>query len=865
MYTARILLTLILMVAASTVMAQQNNPVAAPGAVIRSGHARFTVLTPGIIRMEWSEDQRFEDRASLVFIHRNLPVPAFTKKEKKGWLTIQTERLSLHYKTGSERFTAENLFITFRFNDREVRWHPGMNDTANLKGTTRTLDGTNGEKDVRLENGLLSRSGWVLQDDTQSCLFDSTSWVTERPAAASLDWYFFGYGHDYKALLGDFTRIAGRIPMPPRYAFGYWWSRYWMYSDEELRQLVSDMRRYRIPMDVLVIDMDWHKTYSLSITNPVRDEFGEGVGWTGYTWNRDFFPDPARFLAWTEDQKLKTALNLHPASGIAPMEDVYEGFARAYGFNTAGKKNIPFRIEEKKWTRIWFDSVLHPIEKQGIDFWWLDWQQWRENKGIRNLSNTWWLNHVFFTEMEKEGKRRPLLFHRWGGLGKHHYQIGFSGDSHSTWEALAFQPRFTATASNVGYGYWSHDIGGHMGNDPDPELFLRWIQFGVFSPIVRTHCTKSKEIERRIYMYPGQFDRMLDALQWRYALHPYIYGAARKAYETGVSLCRPMYYDYPEQERAYGFTGQYMFGDDMIVAPVTAKSIGGISERSIWLPKGQWYDLFTGAFAVGDSVYHRQYTMSEIPVWVRAGSIVPMYPKSIQRLQPPPDTLVVCLIPGGDTSVSVCSVYEDDGLTDGYRTGAFARTRMEAKRLEQGMLQVVIFPAEGSFEGMKPVQDIELQLVTNYPPARVQVGDAVYPYSPDPEKGAWSYDAGRLAVRIFIPEHRRTEKLIVTISADPATIGRDELLYRYAGIIGRLPEIMQKLKYAQNSTDPFVNLSGLIAKAGSLKTRIGYDPQKTFQLLVEFDRDYESMIREIKENPYLREKDREEILSLFVF
>jgi len=101
----------------------------------------------------------------------------------------------------------------------------------------------------------------------------------------------------------------------------------------------------------------------------------------------------------------------------------------------------------------------------GIDFFWLDWQQWIENKNVKGLSNTWWLNYVFFTEMEREGKNRPLLFHRWGGLGNHRYQIGFSGDTHITWQSLSFQPYFTSTAGNVGYGYWSHDIGGHYGGE----------------------------------------------------------------------------------------------------------------------------------------------------------------------------------------------------------------------------------------------------------------------------------------------------------------------------------------------------------------------------------------------------------------
>ena len=120
------------------------------------------------------------------------------------------------------------------------------------------------------------------------------------------------------------------------------------------------------------------------------------------------------------------------------------------------------------------------------------------------VNPTWWLNYVHFTDQQREGKR-PLLFHRWGGLGNHRYQIGFSGDTISVWDSLAFQPWFTATAANVGYAYWSHDIGGHMPGAVDPELYTRWVQFGAFSPILRTHTTKNPDSERRIWAYPEPY------------------------------------------------------------------------------------------------------------------------------------------------------------------------------------------------------------------------------------------------------------------------------------------------------------------------------------------------------------------------
>ena len=329
----------------------------------------------------------------------------------------------------------------------------------------------------------------------------------ERPASEKpgsyTDWYFFGYGHDYRKALGDYVRVAGRIPLPPRFAFGAWWSRYWAYSDQELDELVRGFRENDTPLDVLVIDMDWHISDEQLKAAGETDQSGQRLGWTGYTWNKTALSRPRSFLKNLHAEGLKTTLNLHPASGIQPWEQAYPAMARAMGIDPATKKYVPFDPTDKKWATNYLNLVLHPLEKQGIDFWWLDWQQQPDTKHARR-EPTWWLNYVHFTDQQREGKR-PLLFHRWGGLGNHRYQIGFSGDTISVWDSLAFQPWFTATAANVGYAYWSHDIGGHMPGAVDPELYTRWVQFGAFSPILRTHTTKNPDAERRIWAYPEPY------------------------------------------------------------------------------------------------------------------------------------------------------------------------------------------------------------------------------------------------------------------------------------------------------------------------------------------------------------------------
>jgi len=744
---SRYVIVLFLIIAAYRAVSQPLNPVADPAAIVTSGQARFTVLTPQLIRIEWSAEGLFQDQASLVFLNRRLPVPAYSHEEKDGWLTLKTETLSLRYKRGVGPFTSENLEIRFVLNGEEVVWNPGRDDRGNLKGTTRTLDGVRGA--TNLESGILSRDGWVVVDDSERPLFDGSDWpwVQPRPTGKVQDLYFFGYGHDYKQALHDFTLVAGKIPMPPRFAFGFWWSRYWAYTDEGFKQLVREFEIHDVPLDVLVIDMDWHQTFNQRWGKDVRDQAGQTLGWTGYTWDRNYFPDPEGFLTWCQTRGLKTPLNLHPASGIQPHEEQYPAVARAIGIDPSTKKYVPFDIVEKRFARTYMDLVIHPLEKQGVDFWWLDWQQWGTTK-IPGVTPTWWLNYVFFTDMERAGKARPLLFHRWGGLGNHRYQIGFSGDVISVWESLQFQPYFTATASNVGFGYWSHDIGGHMPGTISPELYTRWIQWGAFSPIIRTHTTKNPGSERRIWAYPTEaFLTMRDAILLRYALIPYIYTMAREAYETGVSLCRPMYYDYPEISEAYQFTGEYMFGDQVLVAPVTTQldSSTLLATVRLWLPPGEWLEWFTGARLTGPQVLERRFGLDEIPVYLKVGSIIPMAPPMKNAESQPVDPLILTVVP--DLS-SQFALYEDAGNSLGYQRGEFARTTIRTKMSHSGELGVEILPAEGEYAGKLKQRKYEIRVPGMLPPSSVLCNDSPLRLSGTADGPGWSYDGSLAEIRV---------------------------------------------------------------------------------------------------------------------
>lgn len=827
----------------------QNNPMANKSSIVQFENVRFTILTPGLIRIEWDSTGKFVDEASFIAINRNLPIPEFNVKQDAKKIEIKTDKLTLTYIKGKERFSEKNLEITFLFKNKKVTWNPGLVNLGNLKGTARTLDGFNGninewtKSELKLEDGLLSTNGWTLLDDSRNFLFDNSdwNWVEKRASTSCEDYYFFAYGNDYKTAIYDYTQIAGKVPLPPRFAFGYWWSRYWNYSDEEIRDLVSNFNKYQIPLDVLVIDMDWHVTDGLSFKREKAqtDEFGERKGWTGYTWNKNLFPDPDKFLTWTNEQHLKTTFNLHPASGILANEEKYASFAKAVSFDTIAHKGIPFECADKNFMKALFNIVLHPMQEKGVDFWWLDWQQWPYSKKVEGLSNTWWLNYCFFSDMERQGVQRPLLYHRWGGMGNHRYQIGFSGDAIITWNSLAFQPYFTTTASNVLYGYWSHDIGGHMfGNWPDemkkidPELYTRWMQFGTLSPIFRTHSSKDGRLKKEIWNFPVEYSSaLLDAIKLRYALAPYIYTMARKTYDTGISLCRPMYYDYPANDEAYSLKSQYMFGDNLLVAPIISPMENNLSNVKVWLPSGfDWYEVYTGNFLQGGQTLDRSFLLNEIPLYVKAGTLLVMYP-DVENLQENPDKLIVKTFPGKKGSFRL---YEDEGNNDNYKGNAYSYTQVNSQELGDTLLKVEILPREGSFHGMIETRQTEIQVVGRNVPVSVLVNGKKYNYDAEKSLGSWTYTGENLTTQISLKPIPCSEKVEVFIIFPPTKVNLD-------GIIGKMTRLEKAVAYLKNNWNDGSPIPGKITATELIGRRISYAPKAFNQLVDEFNKNYSIM------------------------
>ncbi|WP_285597790.1 TIM-barrel domain-containing protein [Kineosporia sp. NBRC 101731] len=655
-----------------------SRPAAAPAAVVTGDRYRIMVLDAGLLRLEYAADGVFEDRASTFAVNRNLPVPDFRVMETSTHLTIVTERLRLTYDRGPFTTSGLSLEVLGGVSAYHSVWRYGQSPD-DLGGTARTLDDRDGA--VPLEHGVVSRNGYAVIDDSHSFLFEPDGWVSADHVDRT-DLYVFAYGHDYAAALRAFYAVSGPTPVLPRYALGNWWSRYYRYTADSYLELMDRFRAEGIPFSVSVLDMDWH----LVDVDPAH-----GSGWTGYSWNRDLFPDPAQFLRHLHAKGLRVTLNVHPADGVRAFEDAYPAMAAALGQVRNGDGDgdpIAFDVTDPAFLAAYFQVLHRGLERDGVDFWWLDWQSGPYSR-IAGIDPLWMLNHFHFLDNAR-ADRRALTLSRYAGPGNHRYPVGFSGDTVISWASLAFQPYFTATAANIGYGWWSHDIGGHFFGARDDELATRWLQFGVFSPIMRLHSGNNPFIAKEPWTFPAHIEAIMTRfLRLRHRLVPYLHTMNHRAATDGLPLVLPLYYAHPDADAAYQVPNQYQFGTQLIVAPVTepADRTTGLAAVAAWLPPGTWVDVFTDLVYDGEREIHLHRDLETVPVLAPAGALVPLDAAQVPGNDPVnPGHLELLVVVGADGSFDLL---EDDGTVE----GPVARTPIRLAQ-DPGILR--IGPVQGA-------------------------------------------------------------------------------------------------------------------------------------------------------------------------
>ena len=803
----------------------------------KDGHVRFTLISQRSVRLEYSPDGKFINGKTLLAVDREYAPVTYKVKSTGKFVEIRTDLITVRYRKDSGTFTSENLSITAsKSNPFQFSWKPGMEQKENLKGTRHGYDAVKGRtvmygrdegNTVELDDGILARDGWTLIDDSRGPVFVkdddcqghpiTEEWIENRPENGSQDWYFLSYGRDYQSALKDFTSFSGPIPLLPRYAYGNWHSWYWLYSDGEFREMIDNYRKYGIPVDVLCIDMDRHIN-----------------GWYGWDWNRDLFPDPEKMFADFHADHLKLTANMHidylygNESSFAPMK-------KDLGPELALGDTITLNLSNRKVAGSFFRREIDKMYGLGWDFLWDDNGAYVSPAEFPSIDMNLWRGHLFFEDNAARGKR-PLYLGRYGGLGGHRYPVGFSGDTFATWESLEFQTEYNTSSANVCF-LWTHDLGGFQNEwwDPekpfaqtakyDPELLLRWLQFGALTPAMRNQTAKQISICKYPWEQPREyFEPIREAVRFHYALNPYIYSMSRKAYETGISVCRPLYYEWPESEESYSIKNEYLFGDNILVAPITApKGESRLSHLRFWLPEGSWYEWATGTMLEGGKGYERAYALNEYPMFVKAGAIIPMYDGTQTNLDGCDEAVTVVIAPGeGDSRFSL---YEDDGVDPDYAHN-FATTEITSSR-HGNIHKIVIGVRKGSYRGMPSDRNFHLKLLSAACPKSVTVNG---------KDVNWSFDGMDIAVLVDVPQTRCDAEKVVEIEYSENTAVLDGL----KGAAKRSYEAIYDLK--RNHEDITYFFPDYMARVYTVREALYYHPERLNELVDGFWKDYNSVI-----------------------
>ncbi len=672
-------------------------PIPEKSNVISGDTWRITVLTDRLLRLEYDETGTFRDTATKTVLNRQFPPVSYQVREEHGRLVLDTDALRLEY--DRKPFSSAGLSASLKgqlLNHGSV-WHYGI-PAQNMKGTARTLDNVNGS--IPLEDGLMSLEGFSVLDDSGSMGMDEEGNLLP-PQGSGQDLYLFAYGWEFKDALRDFFHLSGKAPAVPRYALGNWWSRYYCYTEESYKALMEKFESEEVPLSVAVLDMNWHIT-------DIDPKYG--AGWTGYTWNPDMFPDPEAMMKWLHDRDLKVTLNDHPADGIRACEDLYPAMAEEMGIDPATEDPVVFDAASPEFLKAYEKVILDTFEKTGVDFWWIDWQQ-IGGSSVEGVDPLFVLNHTRWMYANRKGDV-GMTFSRYGGPGSHRYPVGFSGDSWITWDSLAFQPYFTATAANIGYGWWSHDIGGHMRGIRDEELAVRWLQFGIFSPIMRLHSTMSEFLSKEPWSYSRNACHIMeDFLRLRHRLVPWLYTQSVKAMEEGSVILYPVYYDWKLGWKSFQVERQeYVFGEDMLVAPIVTpvNPDTGLGETVVWLPEGEWVDFFNGRLYQGGQSMKIYRKLEEMPVFVRPGAIIPMDGASVlENGCPLPKELLFRIFAGTDGTYTLL---EDNGTRPGTEGYLKCETTCSINYTD-GSMEIILDRPDGCTELIPEGRTIRLEVV----------------------------------------------------------------------------------------------------------------------------------------------------------
>ena len=643
-----------------------DKAIANPQSIIKGNKYRITILTESLIRFEYNNEGVFNDMPTELVWYRNFPKPEFTLKEDKNYIEITTKYFKISY-TKEENFDSgkinpsKNLVV--KLNDTDRFWYYNHPEVRNIGTPGHDINNKEIGKakklsDIKLDKGLYSFDGFTSIDDSESMILGEDGVFKPNPNK-EIDTYLFVYKDDFKVCLKDYFSITGYPSLIPRFALGNWWYKNDNYNDYTLNELIESFKTNKVPLSLILLNNSWHML-------PVDKK---KVITSGFTFNKDRFSNPSAMINYLHTQGINVGLSINPMDGFYNVDDYFTKAGEYLGVDENGI--IPFNVLEPRVVDVYLKLFIHPLDNLNVDFYFIDYYNATKN---RELS---YLKHYELYDMKRNYKRRPMIMGSNTSLAPHRYSVLSSPSSEVSWDSLKEHIIYNVMAPNKGVTWWSHDIGGFTGGVEDNELYTRFVELGVFSPILRLSSDKGKYYKREPWKWSIKTNTIVkEFLTLRHKLVPYLYSEAYKYSKFGETLIKPLYYTDSHMYDDELYYSEYYFGSELMVAPIMNKKdyVMNRSIKKIYMPEGTWYDFFSGKKFPGGKEYVSFYREQDYPVFAHAGSIIPMgLNQNINDTNPPKD-MEIHIFPGMSNTYHL---YEDDGVSSLHEREYYLQTDID--------------------------------------------------------------------------------------------------------------------------------------------------------------------------------------------
>ena len=671
-----------------------------PAAVKVGNFYRITILTERLVRLEYSKSGQFNDNLTDLVVNRNFEVPRFKVEEDEKYLVVTTSYFSLQYIKdypfkGPSFAPDTNLKIKLLNTDKI--WYYGHPEARNFLGSAVSLDDFNGKKE--LKKGLYSTDGFVSIEDKNPLVINELG-ILNKSSEDNIDIYVFMYKRDFGLCLKDYFTLTGYPLLLPRYALGVWWYRDKIYNFDDVKKLIDAFNRNEIPLSVLLLGEFWH----------TKDKYNLNLHKTGFTFNKDLFPDPSELVSYVHNKGVRIGLQLDPTEGIRKEEESYANFVSE--LDLKGDSTIPFSVFDKMFLINYFEQIINNLTKLEIDFFWIDYK--------KDLLELRALNYYHIRDYMQNEYKRPMLLSRNSLTAAHRNGVLYSGETVTSWDTLKYLPFYNANASNAGLSWWSHDVGGFKNGSEDAELYMRYVQFSTFNPIFRFSAKRGVYYKREPWRWDYKtYNIVKYYTQLRMRFLPYLYTEAYKYAHSGIPLIQPLYYSYPETYDELNLRNEYNFGSELFVCPITSSKdlVMNRSIQKLFLPDGVWYDFKTGKKFVGGKRYVTFYKDEDYPVFVRSGGIIPLANiNDNYNFCDNPEKLDIHIFPGRSNTYNL---YEDDGITRLYEQGYYILTSIDYNYM-QNNYTVIIHPLEGKTAIIPNIREYRLVFRNTKMPDKVE-------------------------------------------------------------------------------------------------------------------------------------------------